>query len=89
MVGVDSMICSPEIINRIKRTKGQMQGVIKMMEEQSSCQDIVVQLKAIKASVDKVIAIMTTDNLLQTLDQHNTENEDVKKAVSLIIKGIA
>ncbi|MFA5560862.1 MAG: metal-sensing transcriptional repressor [Acholeplasmataceae bacterium] len=83
------MICSPEIINRIKRTKGQMQGVIKMMEEQSSCQDIVVQLKAIKASVDKVIAIMTTDNLLQTLDQHNTENEDVKKAVSLIIKGIA
>lgn len=83
------MICSPEILNRIKRTKGQMQGVIKMMEEQSSCQDIVVQLKAIKASVDKVIAIMTTDNLLQTLDQHNTENEDVKKAVSLIIKGIA
>lgn len=82
------MICSLEIKNRMKRTSGQMQGVIKMIDDEISCNDIVVQLKAIRASVDKVIALMTTEHLLQVLDHKKDENEEVQNAINLIIKGI-
>ena len=58
------MKCNRNTINRLKRAQGQMNGTLKMMEENRSCEDIVIQLRATRASIDKVIALITTDNLI-------------------------
>ncbi len=83
------MLCDTQLKNRIKRTKGQMQGVIDMMENDHACIDIVVQLKAILSSIDKAIGILTTENLKQAItDTNNISSKEVEDAINIIIKGI-
>lgn len=83
------MLCDTQLKNRIKRTKGQMQGVIDMMENDHACMDIVVQLKAIRSSIDKAIGILTTENLKKAItDTNNISSKEVEDAINIIIKGI-
>ena len=42
-----------EIITRLKRAQGQIGGVVKMMEEERTCTDIVMQLSAVSKAVDR------------------------------------
>lgn len=81
------MKCSPEIQNRLKRAQGQMAGVLKMMEDERSCNDVVTQLSAIRSSIDKTIALMTTENLMNTIeDRYGIEIDDVDEAVRLLLR---
>lgn len=48
-----------KIINRLRTIKGHVQGIEKMVEEDKECEDILVQVAAIKQSIHKVgLAIM-------------------------------
>ncbi len=81
------MKCSPEIQNRLKRAQGQMAGVLKMMEDERSCNDVVTQLSAIRSSIDKTIALMTTENLMNNIeDRYGIEIDDVDEAVRLLLR---
>lgn len=81
------MKCSPEIQNRLKRAQGQMSGVLKMMEDERSCNDVVTQLSAIRSSIDKTIALMTTENLMNNIeDRYGIEIDDVDEAVRLLLR---
>ena len=83
------MKCDISVTNRIKRAQGQMGGVLVMMENRASCEDIVTQLKAISSSVDKVIALLTTSNLVQQIEEENHIKLDhLKDAINLIIKNM-
>ncbi|MFA5274834.1 MAG: metal-sensing transcriptional repressor [Candidatus Izemoplasmatales bacterium] len=83
------MICDPALKNRIKRTQGQMQGVLKMMESDSGCLEILNQLKAIRAGIDKAIGILTTSNLIQMIEKTNDiKINNLDDAIDLIVKGI-
>ncbi|WP_284141711.1 MULTISPECIES: metal-sensing transcriptional repressor [unclassified Virgibacillus] len=42
------------IVNRLKRVEGQVRGVQKMIEEDRYCVDILVQISAINAALNKV-----------------------------------
>ncbi len=83
------MQCDVQLINRLKRAQGQMQGVLKMMNEDASCEDLLTQLKAIRSSIEKAIGLLTTHNLVQTIEaQHQIKLEDIEEAIALIVKGI-
>lgn len=75
-------------INRLSRLEGQIRGISKMLEEDRSCQDVVTQLSAVKAGIDKVIALMVTENLMTCVAEENTEDqrEKVEQALKLIFK---
>ncbi len=75
-------------INRLSRLEGQIRGISKMLEEDRSCQDVVTQLSAVKAGIDKVMALMVTENLLTCVAEENTEDqrEKVEQALKLIFK---
>ncbi|MFP4286706.1 MAG: metal-sensing transcriptional repressor [Candidatus Izemoplasmataceae bacterium] len=82
------MKCDSKLINRLKRAQGQMQGVVSMMEEEKTCVDILTQLKAIRSSIDKTIGILTTQNLIQTIEEDlNIKLTNIHDAVDLIVKG--
>ncbi len=81
------MICDQSVKNRIKRAQGQMQGVLKMMDSDLSCEDIINQLKAIRSSVDKAIGVLTTDNLIQALrDDDVIDDYALNEALKLMMK---
>lgn len=43
-----------DVLNRLRRLEGQIRGVQRMIEEGKDCSDIVTQLSACKAALDKV-----------------------------------
>ncbi|CDR31084.1 regulator protein FrmR [Acholeplasma oculi] len=83
------MKCDDQIVNRIKRTHGQMNGVLKMMEQDTDCEQLVIQLKAIRSSIEKTIGLITANNLIQSIEkEHSIEVRDIKDALDLIVKSI-
>jgi DNA-binding FrmR family transcriptional regulator len=81
--------CDVSLKNRIKRAQGQMQGVLSMMDTEASCMDLLTQLKAIRSSIDTAIGILTTSNLIQTIQETNDiELINIEDAINLVVKGI-
>lgn len=81
------MKCDSSIINRMKRIQGQVAGVLNMMENESSCKDVTTQLKAIRSSISKVMSLVATTNLIQTIEQdYNVELKNIDEAVDILLK---
>jgi len=43
-----------DIINRLKKIEGQVKGIQKMIEEEKPCAEILTQIAAIRAAINKV-----------------------------------
>jgi DNA-binding FrmR family transcriptional regulator len=80
------MKCNQDLLHRMNRLHGQMKGILAMMENQESCQDLVVQLKAIRANLDKTISLVTTENLQQIMLNQPKDSQAIKDAMALIVK---
>ncbi|WP_221569051.1 metal-sensitive transcriptional regulator [Alkalihalobacillus sp. TS-13] len=76
--------------NRVKRIEGQVRGVLKMMDEEKDCKDIVTQMSAIRSALDRTIGLVVGTNLEQCLREQldKGENTDdlIKEAVNLLVK---
>lgn len=81
---------SRSVQNRIKRLEGQMRGVIRLMEEERECKDVVTQLSAVKGAVDRAIGLIVSENLEACVRKNveaGAETDDiVKDAVELLMK---
>lgn len=80
-----------KVINRMKRIEGQVKGIIKMMEENKDCKDVITQLSASRSAIDRAIGIIVSANLIeciQNLDElgDRTEEDVVQEAVNLLVK---
>lgn len=81
------MKCNDKIINRMKRIQGQLSGVLNMMQNESTCIDVTTQLKAIKSSISKVMSLVATTNLIQTIEHdYQIELENIDEAVEILLK---
>ena len=78
---------SPEekktIINRLNRIGGQINGIAKMIENDAYCNDVLVQLSAVKNSV-KSLSTHILENHLYTCVPRNLENGDLDSIDELI-----
>lgn len=71
----------------MKRLQGQFNGVIKMMEEERSCADIITQLSSIHSNVGKTMSLITTQNLINTIEQeHHITIDNIDEALELVVK---
>ncbi len=80
------MKCNVNIINRIKRTQGQINGILKMIDEERNCSDITTQLKAIESSIRKAIVLLSIENLSNNIkEKYNIDLKEFEKELDLII----
>lgn len=79
-----------QITNRLKRIEGQLRGVIKMMDEQKECRDVVTQLAACRSAIDRTIGLIVSKNLEHciriNIEQGKDTEELVKEAIDLLVK---
>lgn len=52
-----------QIINRLKSVDGHLRGVIKMVEEDAYCMDVIKQLQAVQGAIGRVNALLLQDHL--------------------------
>lgn len=77
-----------QYINRLNRVEGQIRGITKMLEDDRECKEIVTQLSAVKAGIDKIITMIVSDNLMTCVagDSEDTKREKLEEALRLIFK---
>lgn len=75
---------------RLSRAEGQIRGILKMMEEEKNCKDVVSQLSAVRSAIDKTMALVVAVNLeqciLEELANGGNTNKVVQEAVELLVK---
>lgn len=80
----------PKVTSRLKKIEGQVRGVLRMMEEEKNCKDVVIQLSAIRSAIDRTMGVIVTDNLMSCLLEEkealHDKNEAVKEAIDLLVK---
>ncbi|WP_226576677.1 metal-sensitive transcriptional regulator [Halobacillus litoralis] len=86
----DKSIYGPETKNRLKRIEGQVRGVLKMMDEDKDCKDVITQLSAARSAMDRAIGYIVAKNLEGCIREAHEEGgsaeELINEAVQMIVK---
>ncbi|MGF7088969.1 DNA-binding FrmR family transcriptional regulator [Kroppenstedtia sanguinis] len=83
---------SEDMKKRLRRVEGQLRGVLRMMEEEQSCKDVVSQLSAVRSAVDRASAYIVSRNLekriREELNKEEGQNTEklVEEAIHLLVK---
>ncbi|MED1203929.1 metal-sensitive transcriptional regulator [Heyndrickxia acidicola] len=84
------MVYDRQMKNRVKRIEGQLRGVVRMMEENKDCKELIAQLSAARTAIDRTIGVVVSSNLVECVQRahENKENTEelVKEAVNLLVK---
>lgn len=82
---LDPIAMTP-VINRIKRARGQLDGVLRMLEEGRDCEDVVTQLAAASRALDRAGFAIVATGLQQCLTNgDDVESVDVKRMEKLFL----
>ncbi|UTR15736.1 metal-sensitive transcriptional regulator [Salipaludibacillus sp. LMS25] len=81
---------SKDMKNRLRRLEGQIRGVLRMMEEEKDCKEIITQMSAVRTALDRATAYVVARNLESCL-RNESENEEVREeiieeAIKMLVK---
>lgn len=80
-------VTSKQITTRLKRSAGQLDGVLRMMDEDRSCDEVLVQLSAVKSSIDKAMKLIIARNINDCVDNMtDVDVEDLTHSLDLLLK---
>ncbi|MCR4434394.1 MAG: metal-sensitive transcriptional regulator [Clostridiales bacterium] len=80
------------ILKRLKRIEGQVKGIEKMIENDKNCVDILTQVAAVRAAINKVGGIILEDYSMacikDIIDAENKEQalQDLTKTIQSFLK---
>lgn len=74
-----------KIINRLRTIKGHIQGIENMVESEKGCDEIMVQIAAVKHSIHKVgLAIMEAHASKCMIDDEKMDKSKVEEMIKMI-----
>ncbi len=75
-----------DITVRLKTLKGHIQGIVNMIENEKQCEEVLLQITAVKASIEKIGLILIEDNARECFMETENSSEDVDRVLKNIIK---
>jgi CsoR family transcriptional regulator, copper-sensing transcriptional repressor len=86
----DNLLLKEDLLRRMKTVKGHVAGIEKMIDEEKECEDIILQLAAVRSSLEKVGLAILENNAYSCLakgdDAKLEQREKFEQAVKTIIK---
>jgi len=73
-----------DVILRLKRVGGQVEGLVKMIEKGEECSKIITQFQAAKAALDSTFSLVLNRNLRECMGRNDADS--VERIVKLISK---
>ena len=68
-----------DILNRLSRIEGQVKGIKRMIEEEKTCADILTQVAAVRAAINKVGGLIleqyAKECVVKSINSENKEQE--------------
>ena len=62
-----------DVINRLKRIEGQVRGLIDMVEDGRSCEDVAQQMSAARKAMDKAFYRMMATSVMEAVSSSESE----------------
>ena len=75
-----------QIVARLKRIVGQARGICKMIEEDRSCEEVAVQLAALKAAIAQVGITFACDHLTECMAAELAAGKEVEEVKNRFAK---
>lgn len=78
-----------QLKNRLRRADGQLQGILKMVDEGRDCQDILTQLAAVRSGVERIMGVVVAQNVKQCVDADQLsadQQQQLADALTLVVK---
>lgn len=72
-----------QVLKRLKRAEGQVRGIARMVEEDKYCIDVMTQVNAAQAALDKVAIELLRDHARHCMTHSTDETEQKAKADEL------
>ena len=76
-----------DIVVRLRRIEGQVKGIEKMIDNEACCKDVLVQIAAVRAAINKVGGLLVenyTKNCLITEDT-DQNSKNVEQLISTLL----
>lgn len=64
-----------DVLNRLKRARGQIDGIINMMNDERSCSDVVTQIAAVSKALERVGFKIIATELSHCIQEGDTSVE--------------
>lgn len=80
---------SNQLKNRLRRADGQLQGILKMVDEGRECKDILTQLAAVRSGVERMMGVVVAENVKQCVAEDQlteTQQAELQDALDLVVK---
>lgn len=76
-----------DIIVRLRRIEGQVKGIQNMVERGACCKDMLVQIAAIRAAINKVGGLMLENYSRNCIgiEENDENNEKIEQLVSTML----
>ncbi len=75
-----------EVLSRLRNIKGHVAGIERMVEEEQACNSILVQLSAIRSSIEKTGVYILENNALECLLDEKNPTVEEKEKVQQVVK---
>lgn len=79
----------PELLKRLNRVEGQVRGVSKMVQDDKYCIDILTQVSAAKAALDKVALELLRDHAKHCLTNDNVKSHSKENKADELVGAIS
>ena len=76
------------VLNRLKTIKGHIAGIEKMVEDGKCCDDILLQIAAIKSSVHKVGLMIMEENMMDCITKDSEGNAVDRVQLESLMKSL-
>ena len=81
-----------KVLNRLRRIEGQVRGLQRMISEDKRCEDVLTQLAATRAALDRVGVFLISNRMKECLKHSSEEmalgDEAVEEAFEVFMKYI-
>lgn len=75
-----------DLIDRLKKIEGQIRGIQKMIAEERKCADILSQMMASRAGIDKVAILLMNGQVEKCLKVKGEDSEQTMKVLEETLK---
>jgi len=77
-----------EILNRLKKVEGQIKGIQKMVEEEKYCGDIMIQISAVRAAINKIGGMMLDGYIKECIPEALKRDIESERKINELIETI-
>ena len=75
-----------EVLARLKNVRGHIAGIERMLTEDQPCANLLVQIAAVRSSIDKIGFFLLENNAVNCLCDESLQNHPDRQKVEHVVK---